>query len=196
MCSKSDTIISLQLAMTSLARCYLLMGDWKYAEMAAEVVLEVDKYFVKAIYAKAEALYNTCQFEHALVLFHRGSRLSPDLEEFRLGIRKCRKLIQNAISPNVFRVRGAKCLFKIYRRLGDLRTARGCLATAIASKVESSNKKVAATEKTNPFTDMKIPGGGNISLTGLTSIVERKKKDASSSKLKVKTRWGIGRFYK
>ena len=58
--------------MTSLARCYLLMGDWKYAEMAAEVVLEVDKYFVKAIYAKAEALYNTCQFEHALVLFHRG----------------------------------------------------------------------------------------------------------------------------
>ena len=174
------------------------MGDWKYAEMAAEVVLAVDKYFVKAIYAKAEALYNTYQFEHALALFHRGSRLSPDLEEFRLGIRKCRKLIQNAISPNVFRVRGAKCLFKIYRRLGDLRTARGCLATAIASNASKIDSKIKSSksETSNPFSEMKVPGGGNISLTGLTSIVGRKKKDATSSKLKAKTRWGIGKFSK
>ena len=175
------------------------MGDWKYAEMAAEVVLDVDKYFVKAIYAKAEALYNTCQFEHALVLFHRGSRLSPDLEEFRLGIRKCRKLIQNAISPNVFRVRGARCLFKIFRRVSDLRTARGCLATAIASSTASkmdSKTKSTKSQKANPFSDMKVPGGGNISLTGLTSIVGRNKKDATSSKVKAKARWGIGKFTK
>lgn len=58
--------------MATLARCYLLMGNWEYARMAAEFVLSIDKHFVKAIYAKAEALYNTCQFEHALVLFHRG----------------------------------------------------------------------------------------------------------------------------
>ena len=48
------------------------MGYWKHATIAAEIVLSTDKNFVKAIYAKAEALYNTCQFEHALVLFHQG----------------------------------------------------------------------------------------------------------------------------
>ena len=61
-----------QHAMTSLARCYLLLGNWDFAQKAAESVLEEDPDFVRAIYAKAEALYNTCQFEHALVLFHRG----------------------------------------------------------------------------------------------------------------------------
>ncbi len=35
-------------------------------------VLWVDKNFVKAIYAKAESLYNTCNFEHALIFYHRG----------------------------------------------------------------------------------------------------------------------------
>jgi hypothetical protein len=58
--------------MATLARCHLLMGNWDYARMAAEIVLSVDKNFVKAIYAKAESLYNTCLFEHALVHFHRG----------------------------------------------------------------------------------------------------------------------------
>ena len=48
------------------------MGYWKHATIAAEIVLSTDKNFVKAIYAKAEALYNTCQFEQALVLFHQG----------------------------------------------------------------------------------------------------------------------------
>ncbi len=58
--------------MATLAKCYLLMGNWDYANQAAELVLTEDKNFVKAIYAKAESLYNTCCFEHALVLFHRG----------------------------------------------------------------------------------------------------------------------------
>ena len=58
--------------MTSLSRCYLLMGNWEYAKICSELVLECDPDFVKAIYARAEALYNTCQFEHALVLYHRG----------------------------------------------------------------------------------------------------------------------------
>ena len=62
--------------MTSLARCYLLMGNWNYARLASELVLQVDDTFVKAIYVKAEALYNTCDFEHALVLFYKGKVFS------------------------------------------------------------------------------------------------------------------------
>ena len=64
--------IYFQLAMATLARCHLVMGNWEYAQMSAEIVLDHDKTFVQAIYAKAEALYNTCQFEHALVYFVRG----------------------------------------------------------------------------------------------------------------------------
>ena len=60
-------------ALANLAKCHLLLGSWHLAREAAERVLEVDSKFVKAIYAKAESLYNTCQFEQALVLFHRGS---------------------------------------------------------------------------------------------------------------------------
>jgi hypothetical protein len=55
-----------------MARCFLLMGKWASASEAADVVLSKDKTFVKALLVKAEALYNTCDFEHSLVLFHRG----------------------------------------------------------------------------------------------------------------------------
>ena len=48
------------------------MGNWGLALESAQQVLEVDKYFVKAIYVKAESLYNTCNFEHALIYYHRG----------------------------------------------------------------------------------------------------------------------------
>ena len=43
------------------------------AKETAEKVLETDCNHVKAIFSKAESLYNTCQFEQALMLFHRGS---------------------------------------------------------------------------------------------------------------------------
>ncbi len=48
------------------------MGNWALALESAQQVLEVDKHFVKAIYVKAESLYNTCNFEHALIYYHRG----------------------------------------------------------------------------------------------------------------------------
>ena len=61
-----------KLARATRARCYLLMGLWEHAAVAADTVLAEDKTFVRALLVKAEALYNTCSFEHALVIFHRG----------------------------------------------------------------------------------------------------------------------------
>ncbi len=85
-------------------------------------MLKADKTYVKALLVKAEALYNTCNFEHALVLFHRGQvceqmhrsvslnspydantfgqALAPDVEAFRLGIQKCRKTIKTTVSKD------------------------------------------------------------------------------------------------
>ena len=59
-------------ARATRARCYLLMGLWEHAATAADTVLAEDKTFVRALLVKAEALYNTCNFEHALKVFHRG----------------------------------------------------------------------------------------------------------------------------
>ena len=66
-----------QEALANLARCHLLLGNWSAAREAAEKVLSVDDKHVKSIYAKAESLYNTCQFEQALMLFHRGMVGNP-----------------------------------------------------------------------------------------------------------------------
>ena len=55
-----------------LARCHLMMGHWIDALKASEIVMSKDKKHLGAMLVKAEALYNTCFFEHALVLFHRG----------------------------------------------------------------------------------------------------------------------------
>ena len=46
---------------------------------------------------KAEALYQRCDFETALVFFHRGHRIRPELQEFRLGIQKSQEAINNSI---------------------------------------------------------------------------------------------------
>ena len=131
----------------------------------------------------AEALYNQCQFEHALVLFHRGKRLAPDMEEFRLGVQKCRKTIQNAISSqNVFKVRGARILFRIFRRLNDMRTARFLVAIQVQESPLEMNQAISQLARG--------PGALSINLSGLTGIVDRKKRDQQAAKQNIFKRWG------
>ena len=64
--------MNFQASKVAFARCHLLMGSWQEALDAAQVVLNEDKRNIKSIYVKAEALFNLCEFEHSLVLFHRG----------------------------------------------------------------------------------------------------------------------------
>ncbi|RUS80645.1 hypothetical protein EGW08_011595 [Elysia chlorotica] len=49
------------------------------------------------MFQKAEALYNQGDFEMALVFYHRGNRLRPELQDFRLGIQKAQEAIQNCV---------------------------------------------------------------------------------------------------
>lgn len=58
--------------MSLLAEIYLKTNDWANATMASDVVLQRHKSSNKARLVKAEALFNVCQFEHAMVHFHRG----------------------------------------------------------------------------------------------------------------------------
>lgn len=51
----------------------------------------------QGLYQKAETLYTMGDFEFALVFYHRGRRLRPDLQKFTLGIEKAQEAIVNCI---------------------------------------------------------------------------------------------------
>ena len=54
-------------------------------------------FFKQGVYQKAQALYYQGDFEMALVFYHRGHKLRPELHEFRLGIQKAQEAIDNSV---------------------------------------------------------------------------------------------------
>lgn len=55
-----------------LAKCHLLRLDWISALETANKALDFNKKDVRAMVLKGEALFNVCQFEHALLYFYRA----------------------------------------------------------------------------------------------------------------------------
>ncbi|XP_058509839.1 outer dynein arm-docking complex subunit 4 [Solea solea] len=83
------------------SKCYLKMGQPENALRDAEASLKQDKTFFEGLYQKAEALYYMGEFEFALVFYHRGQKLRPQIQEFRLGIQKAQEAIENSVgSPS------------------------------------------------------------------------------------------------
>ncbi|XP_041634188.1 outer dynein arm-docking complex subunit 4 [Cheilinus undulatus] len=83
------------------SKCYLRMGQFENALKDAEASLKEDKTFFKGLYQKAEALYYMGKFEFALVFYHRGQKLRPLMQEFKLGIQKAEGAIENSVgSPS------------------------------------------------------------------------------------------------
>ncbi|EGD72188.1 hypothetical protein PTSG_00210 [Salpingoeca rosetta] len=79
------------------SRCYLKIGQHDEALQDAESALNMDKDLITGIYAKAEALYFKGDFEFALLFYHIGNQMRPDMKKFKLGIQKAREAIDNAI---------------------------------------------------------------------------------------------------
>ncbi|XP_019949856.2 outer dynein arm-docking complex subunit 4 isoform X2 [Paralichthys olivaceus] len=80
------------------SRCYLHMGQFENALRDAEASLQDDKTCCEGLYQKAEALYHMGELEYALVFYHRGQKLRPQMQEFRLGIQKAQDGIVNCIN--------------------------------------------------------------------------------------------------
>ncbi|MEE6512724.1 hypothetical protein FKM82_019915 [Ascaphus truei] len=74
--------------------CYMAEGEQLYQRGEYSKGL---RSFSNGLYQKAEALYVTGDFEFALVYYHRGFRLRPELQEFRLGIQKAQEAIENSV---------------------------------------------------------------------------------------------------
>ncbi|EDQ91789.1 uncharacterized protein MONBRDRAFT_542, partial [Monosiga brevicollis MX1] len=81
----------------SRSRCYLQLGELDAALTDAEDSLKENPEFNKGLFAKAEALYSKGEFEFALLNFHKGQHLRPDMAQFRLGVQKAREAIETAI---------------------------------------------------------------------------------------------------
>ncbi|XP_039553115.1 outer dynein arm-docking complex subunit 4 isoform X4 [Passer montanus] len=79
------------------SRCFLRLGDTENSLKDAEASLQIDSTFYEGLYQKAAALYAMGDFEFALVFYHRGRRLRPDLHKFQLGINKAEEAIINCI---------------------------------------------------------------------------------------------------
>ncbi|XP_014270730.1 outer dynein arm-docking complex subunit 4 [Halyomorpha halys] len=87
-------------ALVARSKCYLLLGEPELALKDAEAALAVDPNYIKALLQKAESLYHLGKFEEALVYFHRGLKLRPDMSGFRLGVAKATEAIKNIIGSN------------------------------------------------------------------------------------------------
>jgi len=83
--------------LVSRSECYLKLGNTEASLEDANKALRIDPTYCKAIYQKAETLYMMSDFEMALVFFHRGNQLRPELPEFSLGIHKAQEAINNSI---------------------------------------------------------------------------------------------------
>merc|ERR1712029_544125 len=84
------------------AKCNLMLGNstkaLEDANQAISIAQEDEgKKNIRALNMKAEALYQMGDFEMSLVFYHRGNKLRPELQEFRLGIQKAQEAIDNSI---------------------------------------------------------------------------------------------------
>ncbi|KAM4717023.1 outer dynein arm-docking complex subunit 4 [Anableps anableps] len=79
------------------SKCYMQMGQYVNALRDAEASLIEDASFPEGLYQKAEALYYIGEFEFALVFYHRGQKIRPQMEGFKLGIHRAEEAINNSV---------------------------------------------------------------------------------------------------
>ncbi|KAJ3028067.1 UNVERIFIED_CONTAM: Tetratricopeptide repeat protein 25 [Siphonaria sp. JEL0065] len=133
------------------SKCYLQLGDSENALEDANMALKGDALFFKGVFQKAEALYARGDFEMALVFYHRGSRLRPELDEFRLGIQKAREAIDNSI--------GNPKDYKFQAPPGTKISADGKIILAAASHHPGGTKPAITLQSSNKQKDVSIVSG-------------------------------------
>ncbi|NXO15075.1 TTC25 protein, partial [Oriolus oriolus] len=99
------------------SKCFLKLGDTENSLKDAEASLQIDKTFPEGLYQKAETLYTMGDFEFALVFYHRGQRLRPDMHKFQLGINKAEEAIVNCLgNPSAVKLENTEELCFVSRQ--------------------------------------------------------------------------------
>ncbi|NXT20462.1 TTC25 protein, partial [Syrrhaptes paradoxus] len=137
------------------SKCYLRLGDTENALKDAEASLQKDKTFSKGLYQKAETLYTMGDFEFALVFYHRGYRLHPELQQFLLGIEKCQEAIINCIgSPSSVKLELKEDLCFVSRQ-AESKKANQKLQTQLTKDQKRTKKQQPGR---NPKTERELLG--------------------------------------
>ncbi|XP_067168319.1 outer dynein arm-docking complex subunit 4 isoform X2 [Apteryx mantelli] len=137
------------------SKCYLKLGDTENSLKDAEASLQNDKTFSKGLYQKAETLYTMGDFEFALVFYHRGYRLRPELQKFRLGIQKSQEAIVNCIgSPSSVKLENKEDLCFLSRQAESKKAKQ-----KLQIKLTKDQKRTSKQERVrNPQTERQLLG--------------------------------------
>ncbi|XP_064256136.1 outer dynein arm-docking complex subunit 4 isoform X1 [Passer domesticus] len=137
------------------SRCFLRLGDTENSLKDAEASLQIDSTFYEGLYQKAEALYAMGDFEFALVFYHRGRRLRPDLHKFQLGINKAEEAIINCIgNPSSVKLESKEELCFVSRQ-AELQSKNNKQKQQNKTKDQKDQKQ---TKKQSPKTEQELLG--------------------------------------
>lgn len=139
----------------------------------AETVLSSDKHNIRAIYQKAEALYFLGQFELSLMFFHRGLRLRPELNNFRLGVQKTQEAIEKTIGG-----------FKGQKGKSSKKQSIASIPTTASTTFAERNRQPSQ----NTINTTKSTSSSASKLLRSTATVERPKTRPKTSKISVEKR--------
>ncbi|XP_056870236.1 outer dynein arm-docking complex subunit 4 [Takifugu flavidus] len=123
------------------SKCYLKMGQYERALEDADASIDKDKTFFEGLYQKAEVLYLMGEFQSALVFYHRGQRIRPHTQMFRLGIQKAEEAIENSVG------RPEDVKTKIKEQLVLQKDARNQPIAAVEHLTREKNQKIQKTPK-------------------------------------------------
>ncbi|GFS07544.1 tetratricopeptide repeat protein 25 [Elysia marginata] len=144
------------------SKCFLMLGNSERALEDADAALEQDEEGVRDIRAlnmKAEALYQKGDFETALVFYHRGNKLRPELQEFRLGIQKCEEAIDNSIgSPNSVQLEASGDLSYFYKVDDKKGQQKGYTKIGQPQKKEEKKERQRPRDSANSKTTKELLG--------------------------------------
>ncbi|XP_039553114.1 outer dynein arm-docking complex subunit 4 isoform X3 [Passer montanus] len=137
------------------SRCFLRLGDTENSLKDAEASLQIDSTFYEGLYQKAAALYAMGDFEFALVFYHRGRRLRPDLHKFQLGINKAEEAIINCIgNPSSVKLESKEELCFVSRQ-AELQSKNNKQKQQNKPKDQKDQKQ---TKKQSPKTEQELLG--------------------------------------
>ncbi|NXY08049.1 TTC25 protein, partial [Pteruthius melanotis] len=135
------------------SKCFLKLGDTENSLKDAEASLQIDKTFPEGLYQKAEALYTMGDFEFALVFYHRGRRLRPDIHKFQLGINKAEEAIVNCLgNPSAVKLENTEELCFVSRQ-AELRSRK-----ENQQQQNKPTKDQKRTKKQSPKTERQLLG--------------------------------------
>lgn len=132
--------------LVSRSRCYIQIGTPQLGLQDAEKSLKNSPDFFKGIFQKGEALYAQGDFEMALLYYHRGNKLRPELSDFRIGIQKAREAIDNSIG-------NAKTM-----KIHVPETLRKNWATLSQEKHDEKDEKIGLNDDLTPSMEIKLLG--------------------------------------